>query len=116
MRKKVRSCLGCLGTLVVLFVLIMAARSQPTPLVSLATPPPPTPTLSAIHEWAHWHAAPATLKLDTAAAWVRRAYPTLSNADLVRLAREVVACVDAAGERVPLADTGASCLLLLRPD
>lgn len=113
MRKRLRSCLGCLGTLVVLFVLVMAARSQPTLTVTLPTP---TPAFTTIDEWAHWQQASATLRFDTAAVWVRRAYPDTSNADLVRLAREMVACMDAAGTAAPLADTGAACLLLLKPN
>lgn len=127
------SCLGCLGTvglLLVAFVFLRALPStpaiapiptvapaqsvvviEPTPTVAL-----PAPTPAVLLEWAHWHAASPSLRFDNAAVWTSKAYPDLSNADLVRLAHEVVACVDAAGEAQPLIDMAAVCLLTLKPN
>lgn len=115
MRKKARSCLGCLGTLTLFAILFLFVRAMPASPTAPVPTVAPTPILSAITEWAHWRQASSSLRFDYAAVWVSRAYPTLSNADMVRLAHEVVTCINEAGEAAPLIDTGATCLLLLKP-
>lgn len=136
MRKKVRSCLGCLGTLALFAILFIVARTSPTSTLPPTPAPPPTPIPNATREWYsggnlhdaelwQWQNATYHNKLATVADMIvvvgkdhLTDEPALRN-----WAEQTVICIDTVmdtaiaqfGKRAKIADFALVCLSSLKP-